>query len=212
MIAGFGLGTAILGLVTEGLRRSQPAVSADASRSLWQAAIYNLAALIEECGLEGQAVYLPARIGGAKGRALIPAKPLDGSVALPAPMPSRLIVRLGRSEIDMALLVATPAGELVEVDHSAELTPDELEALVHSLLVSTLGLARSVRVVQEEGGARVELGGPMVAPDLVAQRVLGSPAASAAAALLAEAWDSPVFISEEAPDRGSLTITLRRLE
>ncbi|MCH7940241.1 MAG: hypothetical protein IID13_10940, partial [Candidatus Marinimicrobia bacterium] len=107
-LAALGMSAVILGAVSLALGRSLPRISPDASLILLEAGLENVAALIEELGLRGKAMYLPTSLTHGRPRALIPFQNNEVAPVIQRKVEHRLIVRFGAGVDDYGILRATP--------------------------------------------------------------------------------------------------------
>lgn len=213
-VIALGLSGIIIGSVAVMLGRSLPPLSSEASLSLLEASLDNIAALVEELALRGRAVYLPSSLSRGRLRALIPYKKEDGiELALQRPLDQRLIVRFGREADAFGILVATPGSFVLErrtVPSDASF--DDLESILVTTLVSRLALVSSVRVLGDEGAITVEVGRSTLSWNgHVTNEILGSPVASIVATVVAEVLGRPLRIESEHNERGRHTVEFRTI-
>ncbi|MCW3999769.1 MAG: hypothetical protein NWE93_05985 [Candidatus Bathyarchaeota archaeon] len=207
-----GISTIILGAVAFAIEKGQPKIPPQASAILLQSGIENISALVEELGLKTKAIYLPMSITGDKPKALIP---LDSQIELDKKtMPRRLIVKYGSRPQDIGLLVITPgsaAGGYVE--SKADATAGDLEAAVSNVLAGTMALADGVRVSMDNVAVLLEVLNPRLEnQNMWIYGCIGSPIASIAASIIAQALDKPVTIEAEKANRSKLIVELKVLE
>jgi len=209
-LTALALSSVLLGAVALLLARSLPRIPPQAARLLLEAGLDNLAALIEELGVDARAIYLPSTLSGGKPRALIPLHANPGPPEITRALPRRMIVDFGPNPEDVGVLVTTPGSAVVPL---LETPPgpmsSELEAALARVLAGALDVASAVQVAQDAGTVTVEVMGlRLETDDLWIYQVLGSPVASVAAAVVAEGLRRPVTIASEEHAGDRLTVHL----
>lgn len=209
-LTALALSSILLGAVALLLARSLPAVPPRAAALLLEAGLENLAGLVEELGVEEKAVYLPSALAGGKPRALIPLGANPPRIEVTRPLPERLIAQFGPDAEDMGLLVVTPgAAVMAMLEAPPGPSSSELEAALARVLVGSLDLATSVQVAQEPGFAAVSVSGLRLdRDDLWIYRLLGTPVASIAAAVVAEGLGTPVTVLSEERSSDRMVVRL----
>ncbi len=203
----------ILAFILLMLGRSIPRLSPEVSSLLLKTGLDNIGTIIEELGLKNKAVYLPASLTGGQPRALIPLHANPSLPPLTKLLPNRLIIRYGTAPDDIGLLLSTIGGAAASL-LKVKLTPHpaELESALTSLLRGTLGVADGARVTQQENRLRVEIHNPQIENNSGwSHQCLGSPLASIAAAVAAEAWNGPVTVKQEEHLKGKCCVELEVL-
>ena len=198
-LVALGISAVILGAVSLALGKSLPRISPDASLILLEAGLENIAALTEELGLRGKAMYLPSFLTNDRPRAVIPFHNNDVKPVIQWKVEKRLIVRFGPGPDDYGILVATPGSQalgLLEVQNRG--STGDFESELSGLLVGTLDLANSVRVSRNGDSMTVDVGRPLLTHrGHSAYSILGSPIASIVAAVAAESLGRPVSVMGE---------------
>jgi hypothetical protein len=171
----------------------------------------NIAALLEELGLNHKAIYLPSTMREGNAQALIPLSGDADAQRIKGKIPRRLIVRYGDNPGDMAIAVTAPGGTgLEKMEIKPGPTSSEIEQAVTYVLTGILDLASAVEVRMSEKQVNIEVTGPKLHFENVwYYRCLGSPIASIVASIASEGIGKPVRIQEENYLKGK---TLIRLE
>ena len=202
-LVALGGSAVILGAVSLTLGRSLPEITPETSLILLEAGFDNIAALVEELGLHSRALYLPASLIEGPPRALIPLHGNSQHPVIQRRVEQRLIVRFGSGPQDFGVLVSTPGSSALHLQKTP-LGPSssELETALSEVLVGTLDMVEAVRVSRSGKVISVEVKQPALQRrDHPAYTILGSPVASIAATLAAQAVDRPVAVVSET-DRG----------
>jgi hypothetical protein len=209
-LTALALSSVLLGAISLLLARSLPRVPPQAAQVLLEAGLENVAALVEELGVEAKAVYLPSALAGGRPRALIPLHANPERPEVTRSLPGRMIVEYGPGPEDLGILVTTPGTAVMPfLEAPPGPSSSELEAALARILVGVLDVATSVQVVQESAVVTVRLGGVRFdQKDLWIYRVLGTPLASVAAAVVAEGAGRPVAVRAEEHAAGRSTIHL----
>ncbi len=165
-----------------------------------QTGIENIASLLEELGVSGKAVYLPAALANGRSAAVVPLRRNPGTFRLDRKLSHRLIVRHGPDPKDVGVAVATPGSFCYEaLQEKPGPTAAELESALSHILVGMFDMARSVsasivdgtRVIIQVSDPRLDFGNSWF------HRSLGSPVASIAATVTCEALGRPVMVASE---------------
>ncbi len=208
-----GLSSIIIGVICIALANTRPYISPEACELLLKTGMENTAALLEELGLRGKAVYLPSTMRDGHAQALVPLVDSKEIKLVKGKVPGRLIVRYGTEPDDMAIAVATPGS--INIDMLKDrLGPSssEIEAAATYILTGLLDLANSVTVNMTDGQINVEISGSRLHyEDVWFYRCLGSPIASIVAAISCEALGKAVRIKEEDYSQGKSRIILEVL-
>ncbi|MBI2852968.1 MAG: hypothetical protein HYX84_07715 [Chloroflexi bacterium] len=203
----------IIGLISVALANTRPYISPEACDLILKTGMENTAALIEELGLRGKAVYLPSAMRDGRSQALIPLVDNRELNLARDKVPGRLVVRYGANPDDMAVAVSTPGS--LNIDMLATKpgpTADDIEAAVTYVLTGLLDIASSVSVNMADSQVHIEVKGAKLRyEDIWFYRCLGSPIASIAAAISCEALGKPVRIKEEDYGQGKGRIVLEVL-
>ena len=210
-LAALGISMAILGAICLTLARTRPKIPPEISIILLETGLQNTAAIVEELSLRSKAIYLPSSLTSGHPRALIPLHSKPGPLQIGEVLPGRLIAKHGPAPEDIGILVATP-GSAVAGILGAEPGPsvDELEASLTSALVGMLDVADGAKVNIIGERVAIEVSKPRLEHrNLWFNELLGSPLASVAASLAAEALDKPLIVESEAHSKGKLMIELR---
>lgn len=173
----------------------------------------NTAALIEELGLRGKAIYVPSTMRDGHPQALIPLTDSKEIKLAREKIPGRLIVRYGANPDDMAIAVATPGSLNIDMlTTKPGPTAAEIEAAATYVLTGLLDIASSVTVSMTDSRVNIEIKGAKLRyEDIWYYRCLGSPIASIAAAISCEALGRPVRIEDEDYSKGKSRIALEVL-
>jgi len=209
-LTGTAISEVILGITCIAIANARPYISPEAARLLLRTGMENTSALIEELGLTSRAVYLPSSMRGGKAQALVPLTE-EGSLARARnSLPGRLIVRYGAGTEDMAIAITTPGSVSLELLESRPgPAPGEIESALNYLLHGVLDIAGGCRVDIEDQRVMITINDcRMGYEDIWFYRCLGSPVASIAAAIVAEATGSPVKVAEERTEKQKSLIAL----
>jgi len=200
----------ILGVVSVVLGRTRPSVSPEISALLLDTSLENISAIIEELGLRTKAVYLPSSMTQGQPRTLIPLRANHSVPLVGKALPRRLIVRYGPSAEDIGLLISTPGSASLRMLETAPgSSSSEMEEALASVLGGMLDIADGVRVATTGKTITVEITNPRVEHKSIRfYECLGSPLASIAAAVVAEALDRPVAVEREEYGKGKSLIEL----
>jgi hypothetical protein len=207
------LSSVMIGGTSIALAASRPQISPEAAQMILETGMENTAALLEELGLSGKAVYLPSAMRIGNAQALIP---LNGDIdvlRIKDKIPRRLIVRWGENPEDMAIAVTAPGGTgLNRLEIKPGPTSSEIEHAVTYVLIGLLDLADSVGVRLENNMVTVEVTGPKLQYENIwYYRCLGSPIASIVASIACDGIGKPVRITEENYRQHKSTILLEVL-
>jgi hypothetical protein len=202
----------ILGFTCLAVANTRQYLSSEAARILLKAGTENTAALLEELGLQNKAIYL-ASTPKSPSRALIPLVDNAGITIAKDNLPKRLILRYGPNSEDMAIAVTTPGNVSIELlENKPGPTAVEMETAMNYLLIGVLDIARSVSVNITGPKVEVEVKAPKIGYENIAHyKCLGSPIASIAAAVVAEALNKSVRITEEKYQKNEAVIILEIL-
>ncbi|MFC1948724.1 hypothetical protein ACFLW0_00910 [Chloroflexota bacterium] len=208
-----GMSTIIIGLICIALANTRPYISPEACELILKAGMENTAALLEELGLRGKAIYLPSTMREGHAQALVPLVDNREIEMVRGKMLGRLIVRYGTEPDDMAIAVTTPGSINIDMLRTRPApTSGEIEAAASYILTGLLDIASSVRVNMTDSQVNVEVSGSKLHyEDIWFYRCLGSPVASIMAAISCEALEKPVRIKEEDYSQGKSRITLEVL-
>ena len=210
-LTAIALSSIMVGFTSIALASSRPQISPEASQLILETGMENIAALLEELGLNHKAIYLPSSMRDGNAQALIP---LSGEIdvrRIKGKIPRRLIVRYGDNPGDMAIAVTAPGGTgLDKMEIKSGPTSSEIEQAVTYVLTGLLDLANSVEVRMSEKQLDIEVTGPKLHFENVwYYRCMGSPIASIVASIASEGIGKPLRIQEESYQKGK---TLIRLE
>jgi len=213
-VTALGLSLIILGTVCLVLGRTRPRISPEVSTLLLETSLENISAIIEELGLTSKGIYLPSSKAQGQSQALIPLHSASSLSGIGRSLPKRLIVKYGPNPEDIGLLVTTPGSATTRMLESVpEFIATELEDALTSILDGMLDMADGVRVSMNGGAITVEVINPRVEyKNIRFYECLGSPVASIAASLAAEASGKPVVVEKETPGKGKSVIELGMLE
>jgi hypothetical protein len=209
-LTALALSAVLLGTIAIFLDRSLPKVPPRAAQLLLESGLANLSGLLEETGVSAPAVYLPSTLTEGQPRALIPLSSQGQRPTVSQINSQRLIVEFGPHPDDVGLLVSTPGGGALSLlDEGIGSTSAELESALTKLLVGAFDIARTVQVNQENGFVTVRVGGiRLSAGNLWVHKILGTPVASVAAAVVAEGRKVPVVVESEARTKDVITVRL----
>jgi hypothetical protein len=209
-LTALALSAVLLGTIALFLDRSLPEVPPRAARLLLESGLANLSGLLEETGVSATAVYLPSILTEGQPRALIPLSSHGQRPTVSQINSQHLIVEFGPHPDDIGLLVSTPGGGALSLlDERIGSTSAELESALTKLLVGAFDIASTVQVNQENGLVTVRVGGIRLSTgDLWVHRILGTPVASVAAAVVAEGHKASVIVESEARTKDVVTVRL----
>jgi hypothetical protein len=209
-LTALALSAVLMGTIALLLDKSLPEVPLRAAQLLLESGFANLSGLLEETGVGASAVYLPSTLTEGQPRALIPLSSRAQRPTISQITSQRLIVEFGPHPDDIGLLVSTPGGGALSLlDERVGSTSAELESALTKLLVGAFDIASTVQVNQENGLVTVRVGGVWLSTgDLWVYKVLGTPVASIAAAVVAEGRKAPVVVESEARTKDVVTVRL----
>ncbi|HEX4841652.1 MAG TPA: hypothetical protein VFV60_05755 [bacterium] len=209
-LTALALSAVLLGTIAFFLDRSLPQVPPRAAQLLLESGLANLSGLLEETGVSAPAVYLPSILTEGQPRALISLSSHGQRPTISQINSQRLIVEFGPHPDDIGLLVSTPGGGALSLlDEHIGSTSAELESALTKLLVGAFDIASNVQVNQENGLVTVQVGGiRLTSGNLWVYKILGTPVASVAAAVVAEARKAPVVVESEARTKDVVTVRL----
>jgi hypothetical protein len=206
-LSALGISFIMLGLTCIALANTRPAISPEASQTMFQTGIENIAALLEELGLSGKAIYLPRSLRDGRSQALVPLRQDGTPVRISGKIPGRLIVRYGHQPEDLGVAVTTPGSvclEALEVEPGS--SADGIESALTRVLVGMLDIASSVSANATDGKVNIEVSNPKLSYENIwFYRSLGSPLASISATIASEILDKPVMVALE-QNHGSKSI------
>jgi hypothetical protein len=212
-LTAMGISFIMLGLTSAALANTRPPLSPEAGQMMFQAGTENTAALLEELGLNGRAVYLPRSLRDGRSQAVVPLRPDQMREPFNRQVAGGLIVRHGSDPLDMGIAVTTPGSiclDALEVTPGPD--PGEIETTLTHILVGMLDIASAVSVAAADGVVKVEVSRPKLTyENLWYYRALGSPMASIAATVTCEAYDRPVTVVRDESQRGKGVIELEVL-
>lgn len=213
-LTAMGISSLMIGLTCVALANARPYISPEASQLMLRTGMENIAALLEELGLTNKAIYIPSAMRDGYPQALVPLTSNDKVKLTKDVIPGRLIVRYGTGTDDMAISVTTPGSMNISMLETIPgPIPEEIETAIHYLLTGVLDIADSAHVEINETGIHVEIKNPkLIYEDIWYYRCLGSPIASIVAAICTEAFEKPVRITEEQPEKGKTFILLEVLD
>ena len=212
-LTAIALSSIMVGFTSIALASSRPQISPEASQLILETGMENIAALLEELGLNHKSIYLPSSMRDGNAQALIP---LSGEIdvrRIKGKIPRRLIVRYGDNPGDMAIAVTAPGGTgLDKMEIKSGPTSSEIEQAVTYVLTGLLDLANSVEVRMSEKQLDIEVTGPKLHFENVwYYRCMGSPIASIVASIASEGIGKPLRIQEESYQKGKNLIRLEVL-
>ncbi len=212
-LTSIALSSVMLGFTGIVLAASRPPISPEAARLLLETGIENIAALLEELGLDNKAIYLPSAMRIGNAQALIP---LGGDIEISRikdKIPRRLIVRWGDNPGDMAIAVTAPGGTgLTKLEIKSGPTSSEIEQAAAYVLTGLLDMADAIEVHIKDEQLNIEVTGPELHYENIwYYRCLGSPIASIIASIASDGLGKPVRIIEESYQKGKSIIRLEVL-
>jgi len=213
-IIALGISLVILGATALVLGKTRPKVPPEVSSLLMETGLENIGSLLEELGLKSKGVYLPSSLTGGKPRAVIPLHSNPQFPKITEPLAQRLIVSCGRDPEDMGIMVTTAGSNIINMlETKPGPSSEEMAGALTTILVGTLDVATGVKVSLDDKKATVKVLHPHLEKDRNSWAVqsLGSPIASIAASLLAEALSKPVVVKKEEQHRGENFIELEIL-
>jgi len=198
-LSALGISFIMLGLTCIALANTRPPISPEASQTMFQTGIENIAALLEELGLSGKAIYLPRSLRDGRSQALVPLRQNGASVRISGKVAGRLIVRYGHQPEDLGIAVTTPGSVCVEaLEVELGSSADGIAAALTHVLVGMLDIASSVSVNVIDSKVNIEVSNPKLSYENIwFYRSLGSPLASIAATVASEVFDKPVTVALE---------------
>ncbi len=205
-----GICMLILSFILLALGRTIPKLPPEVCGLLLETGIDNIAALVEELGIRAKAIYLPSSLASGRPQALIPLHTNPALPTLSKALPRRLIVRYGDNPDDVGLLLSTIGSSAIGMLESRPgPASEEVEEALASLFTGILGVADRVRVTYQENNIKVEVHNPRIENRANwSHHCLGEPLASIIASVVAEAWNKPVIIKQEAHDKGKYSVDL----
>ena len=212
-LTAIGLSSIMIGFTSIALATARPRISPEAAQMMFETGKENIAALLEELGLNNKAIYLPSTMRTGDAQALIP---LSGDIdvtKLEGKILRRLIVRYGDNPGNMAIAVTAPGGTILnELEIKPGPTSSEIEQALTYVLIGLLDIANSVSVHLRENQLHIEVTGPkLYYENIWYYRCLGSPIASIVASIASDGLGKPIRIKEESYKKGVNTIQLEVL-
>jgi hypothetical protein len=210
-LTAMGIAVLILSFILLALGRTIPKLSPEVSILLLETGIDNLATFFEELGVKSKAIYLPSSVTNGKPKALVPLNYKTSSSKIVKTIPQRLIVRYTSDPEDIGLLVTT-MGNVATGMLESRPGPNagEVESAMAHLLTGVLGVADGTRVIVREHGVSFEIHNPRIENRKTwSSQSLGSPLASIAASVAAEAWGRPFIITQEERSRRKHSVELK---
>ncbi len=164
-----------------------------------QTGIENIAALLEELGLRGKAIYLPPSLRNGRAQALIPLRHDQNPVQITNRIQGRLIVRYGHDPEALGIAVTTPGSICLDgLEIQPGPTSAELASAMNHVLVGMLDIASSLTVNTNNSRVNIEVSNPKLSyQNIWFYRSMGSPLASIAATITSEALDKPITVTRE---------------
>jgi hypothetical protein len=211
-ITAFGISSLMIGFTAIALSYSRPSISPEASELMLRAGLENTAALLEEIGVQGQAVYLPSSMGDDGVNVLVPLNSKIYFKELRKKIPRRLIVQYGTTNDSFGIAITTPGGIALRYfqEHHG-LTDEDLQSRLTSILVGAFDLAGAVQVTETEEELYVKVHKPIMGHEKIwYYEILGSPLASIVASVVSDYIDNPVMITNETTIKNNTYITIRR--
>jgi hypothetical protein len=160
-LTAIALSSIMIGFTSIALANSRPQISPEASQLILETGMENIAALLEELGLDKKAIYLPSSMRTGNAQALIP---LNGDIdiqRIKSKIPRRLVVRYGDNPGDMAIAVTAPGSiGLSKIEIKPGTTSSEMEQAINYVLTGLLDLAHSVDVRISDRQLNIVVTGP----------------------------------------------------
>lgn len=213
-IIALGISLIVIGIICLTLGKTRPKISPELSNLLMDIGIENLGSLLEELGLKARGMYLPSSLCGGKPRAIIPLRHDQQYPIIRKPLQQRLVVSFGEDPEDIGILVTTTGSNILDtLEKKPGASPEEIAIALTTLLVGTLDIAGGVKISMGDNRAIVRISHPRLKEisNSWAVQSLGSPAASIAASIVAEALEKPVVIESETSRPQENIITLEIL-
>ena len=199
-IIALGISLIIIGIICLTLGKTRPKISPELSNLLMNTGVENLSSLLEELGLKARAMYLPSSLCEGKPKAIIPLHHNPHYPIIRKPLQQRLIVSFGEDPEDIGIMVTTTGSNILDtLGKKPGASTEEIDTALNTLLVGTLDIAGGVKVSMRDNRAIVRISHPRLRENSNSWAVqsLGSPTASIAASIVAEALEKPVVIESE---------------
>ncbi len=198
-LTALGIAVLILSFILLALGRTIPKLSPQASALLLETGIDNLATVFEELGVKSKAVYLPSSMTNGKLKVIVPLNSKNSTLKIAKALPQRLIVKYSDSTEDIGLMVTSVGNVAVRMLESKPgPSASGVESALTYLFMGVLGVAGRTEVAVREHHIRVEIHNPHIENrETWSSQSLGSPLASIAASVVAEAWNRPFVITQE---------------
>ncbi len=213
-IIALGISLITVGIICLTLGETRPKISPELSNLLMDTGVENLGSLLEELGLKARGMYLPSSLCGGKPKAIIPLHHNPHYPNIRKPLLQRLVVSFGEDPEDIGILVTTTGSNILDtLEKKPGASPEEIATALTTLLVGTLDIAGGVNVSIGDNRAIVRISHPRLreSSNSWAVQSLGSPAASIAASIVAEALEKPVVIDSETSKHQENIITMEIL-
>ena len=213
-IIALGISLITVGIICLTLGKTRPKISPELSNLLMDTGVENLGSLLEELGLKARGMYLPSSLCGGKPKAIIPLHHNPHYPNIRKPLQQRLVVSFGEDPEDIGILVTTTGSNILDtLEKKPGASPEEIATALTTLLVGTLDIAGGVNVSIGDNRAIVRISHPRLreSSNSWAVQSLGSPAASIAASIVAEALEKPVVIDSETSKHQENIITMEIL-
>jgi hypothetical protein len=209
-LSALGVSAVILGAVSLALGRTRPRVSPEVSALLLETGLENVSTIIEELGLRSKAIYLPGSVTDGRPQALIPLHSNSSVPTFDKPLPRRLIVKYGPQPDDIGLVVTTPGTATLQMLESKPgPSAEELQDALTAVFEGMLDVADGVTVAVADKTITIDVLKPRLEyRNIRYYECLGSPIASIAAGLAAEALGKPVRVESEESGKGNSVIRL----
>lgn len=208
-LSAIGLSAVLIGFVCLALSDAHRPLAAEYCQLILKTGYENTAALIEEIGATGTAIYFPSNLANGKSRTLIPLSKEFGTGHLKQ-LPNRLIVRYGTHPAEMAISVLSPGSAAIShLEARPGPTAQGINSSLNYLLVGLFDAADAVDVTLNSLQVLVNIVhiSPGINTGLDAGS-MGSPLASISAAVTAEALGKCVSIVDENLNDNVLSIKL----
>ena len=212
-VTAIALSAIMIGFTSFALSIARPQISPEASKMILETGMENIAALLEELGLNNKAIYLPSVMRTGNAQALIPLSEDTNIQKIKGKIPGRFIVRYGDNPGDMAIAFTAPGStELNRLEIKPGPTSSEIEQALTYVLTGLLDIANSVSVHLREKQLHIEVTGSKLHYENVRYyRCIGSPIAAIVATVASDGLGKPIRIKEESYQKGVSTIQLEVL-
>jgi len=210
-LTGIAFSLVIIGTASISVSYTRTSISQEMCQMMLDSGQLNVSVLIEELGLNNQAIYLPSRMRDGNAQCIIPIKPLTSATELTRKVSNRLIVRYGDAPDDMAVRVAATGSTVIS--NLADMAGGpviDIEDTANRVICGYLDLADNVSVNVQQPRIFVAVKNPQITEDAsVYGRYFGNSIASIVATISSEALGQPVTVQKETYINGIQQITLQ---